>query len=135
MLKKRLKYVDFNGKEREEDFYFNLTEAELTEMELGTEGGLAEQLEKMVQEDRVSEIIAKFKEIILMSYGEKSADGKRFVKNNEIREAFAQTQAFSDLFMLLGTNAEAGAAFVNGIIPKEVRDRAKKKDIPSTDGK
>lgn len=117
MLKKTIKYVDFNGVEREEDFFFNLTKAEVAEMEMSVTGGLAEMIEKIVKEGDQAKIIPYFKEMILASYGEKSPDGKRFIKRPEIREAFSQTQAYSELFMELATNAESAAAFVNGIVP------------------
>ena len=117
MLKKTIKYVDFDGKERTEDFYFNLTKAEVTEMELTAEGGLKNKLEKIVAAQDSKKIIEEFKGLILKAYGEKSPDGKRFIKNQELRDAFEQTEAYSELFMELATNAEAASAFVNGVIP------------------
>lgn len=117
MLKKTIKYVDFDGNERIEDFYFNLTKAEVTEMEMSTEGGLARTLEKIVIEKDSKRIVEMFKDLILKAYGEKSIDGKRFIKNQEVRDSFAQTEAYSELFMELATDADAAAAFVNGIIP------------------
>lgn len=117
MLKKTITYVDFDGNERTEDFYFNLTKAEVTEMEMSVEGGLGKSLEKIVAEKDSKRIIETFKDLILRSYGEKSPDGKRFVKNQELRDAFAQTEAYSELFMELATKADMAAAFVNGIVP------------------
>lgn len=117
MLKKNIKYIDFDGNERTEDFYFNLTKAEVTEMEMSINGGLNKMLEKIVAEKDAKRIIEAFKDLILRSYGEKSPDGKRFIKNQELRDAFAATEAYSDLFMELATNADSAAAFVNGIIP------------------
>lgn len=117
MLKKTINYTDYDGNQRTEDFYFNLSKAEVAEMEMSTEGGLTKALEKIVAAQDGKRIIETFKELILKSYGEKSPDGKRFIKSQELREAFAQTEAFSDLFMELATDAEAAAAFVNGIIP------------------
>jgi len=117
MLKKTIKYTDFDGNPREETFYFNLTQAELAEMELSTEGGLSVKLQKIIEAQDNPTIIALFKEIIGKAYGEKSPDGKQFVKNPQIRDAFMQTQAYSDLFMELATNPEAAAAFINGIVP------------------
>jgi hypothetical protein len=117
MLKKTIKYVDFDGNERTEDFHFNLTKAEVTEMELSTQGGLVKMLEKIVAEQDSKRIIEIFKDLILKSYGEKSPDGKRFIKNQELRDAFSQTEAYSELFMTLATNAEESAAFINGIVP------------------
>ncbi len=97
-------------------FYFNLTPAEVTEMELSVDGGLVEMINRVVAAQDGKQIINVFKDIILRAYGEKSPDGKRFVKNQEIRDAFAQTNAYSDLFMELATDAKAAAAFVNGVI-------------------
>lgn len=120
MLKKTITYTDYNGVERKEDFYFNLTKAEITEMELGTVGGLVETLQKIIDAKDAPSIIRCFKDLVLKSYGEKSADGKRFIKNDEIREAFSQTEAYSILFMELATNAEEASKFVNGIIPSDL---------------
>lgn len=119
MLKETIKYTDYNGVEREEDFYFNLTEAELAEMELGVEGGLTSMIDKIVKAQSLPELIKVFKDIILKSYGEKSPDGRRFVKNDEVREAFSQTEAYSILFMKLANDDIAAANFVKGILPKE----------------
>ena len=118
MLKKTITYEDYNGVERTEDFYFNLTKAELTEMELSTEGGLEAMIKRIVAEKNVPAIIKIFKELVLKAYGEKSPDGRRFIKNDEVRDAFAQTEAYSEIFMELATDADAAAAFVNGITPK-----------------
>ena len=120
MLKKTIKYTDYNGKEREEDFYFNLTKAEVTEMELSEAGGLTTTIDTIVKTEDGKKMVAIFKDLILKSYGQKSEDGRRFIKNDELRDAFAQTEAFSELFMELSSNAEAAAAFVNGIIPNIV---------------
>lgn len=118
MLKKTVTYTDYNGVERTEDFYFNLTKAELTEMELSTEGGLEAMIRKIVAEKNAPAIIKIFKELVLKAYGEKSPDGRRFIKNDEVRDGFAQTEAYSEIFMELATDADAAAAFVNGITPK-----------------
>lgn len=124
MLKKSIKYTDYNGVEREEEFLFNLTKAELMEMEMGTTGGLAEQIQKIVNTQDAPAIIKIFKDIILKAYGEKSDDGKRFMKVNDagvpLSIGFSQTEAFSQLFMELATNADSAAKFINGIVPKDV---------------
>lgn len=117
MLKKTITYTDYNSVERTEDFYFNLTKAELMEMEIGTTGGMADMIKRIVDAKDAPAIIKIFKELVLKAYGEKSADGKRFVKSEEISNGFAQTEAYSQLFMELATDADAAAAFVNGIIP------------------
>ena len=119
MLKKTIKYTNYNGIELTEDFYFNLTKAEIMEMELGTSGGLAEMINRIVAAQDAPAIITVFKDLILKAYGEKSADGKYFRKSREISEAFAQTEAYSILFMELATDADAAAKFINGIVPAQ----------------
>ena len=121
MLIKKITYKDFNGMERTEDFMFHLMESEIAEMELSTAGGFAESLEKIVQTQNVPEIIKEFKKIILKAYGVKSPDGKRFIKNDKLTEEFSQTNAYSKLFMELATDDKAAAAFINGIIPEEMK--------------
>ena len=118
MIKKTITYTDYNDVERTEDFYFNLTKAEVMEMEMGTSGGLAEMIEKIVAAQEVPTIIKVFKDLVLKAYGEKSPDGKRFIKSDEIATAFSQTEAYSELFMELATDAEKASEFVNGIMPK-----------------
>lgn len=117
MLKKTITYVDYNGTERKEDFYFNLSKAEIMEMEMGTTGGMVEMINRIVAAQDAPAIINVFKKMILTAYGEKSADGKRFIKSKEISEAFSQTEAYSQLFMELATDADAASKFVNGIVP------------------
>lgn len=124
MLKKRIKYVDYDENAREEDFYFNLTKAEIAEMELSMEGGLQKWIEKVVDAQDTPQIIELFKRLILQSYGEKSADGKRFIKSEELSREFSQTEAYSELFMELATDEKAATAFVNGIIPREFSEAA-----------
>ena len=124
MLKKTIKYTDYDGTERNEDFYFNLTKAEVMEMEMGTTGGMQKMLEKIVAEQDSKRIIETFKDIIIRSYGVKTPDGKRFMKSKELADAFTQTEAYSELFMELATNADAAAAFVNGIIPQSLAGAA-----------
>ncbi len=120
MLKKTIKYTDFDGNEREETFYFNLTQAEIAEMELSTEGGLAAKINKIIETKDNPTIIGLFKDMIGRAYGEKSADGKYFVKNDQVRDAFMATEAYSVLFMELATSPEAATAFVNGIVPPSI---------------
>lgn len=126
MLKKKVTYTDYNGVERTEDFYFNLSKAEIMELELGTTGGFAEMIQKVVAAQDGPTIVKIFKDLVLKAYGEKSADGKRFVKSDEIATAFSQTEAYSQIFMELATDADAAAKFVNGIIPKDMADEVAK---------
>lgn len=119
MIKKTITYTDFNGNERTEDFYFNLTKKELISMELESpEGSFADTVKAIISANKKSELVKLFADLILKSYGEKAEDGRRFVKSPEISKAFSETEAFSDLYMELVTNTDAAVAFVNGIIPK-----------------
>lgn len=124
MLSKSIKYTDYNGVEREEKFLFNLSKAELMEMQYGTTGGLTQTIKKIIETEDSATIIKIFKELVLKAYGEKSADGKRFMKVDDngrpLSIAFSQTEAYSNLFMELATNADAAANFVKGIIPADV---------------
>lgn len=124
MLKKTITYTDFNDVERKEDFWFHLSKAEIMEMELSTTGGFAEMIEKIIASKDNPMIVKTFKELVLKAYGEKSADGKRFMKVDEngrpLSVAFSQTEAYSILFMELATDADAAAEFVNGIVPADV---------------
>jgi len=118
MLKKTITYPDYNGVERTEDFYFNLSEAEVMEMEMSTSGGVTEMLNRIVAAQDQPSLIKFFKEFILKTYGEKSPDGKRFVKSDEISAAFSQTEAYSQLFMELASSVEAASNFANGVLPQ-----------------
>lgn len=118
MLKKTITYTDYNGVERTEDFYFNLNEAELVEMESGISGGFTEWVTQVVNAKDGPVIMKLFKDFIARAYGRKSLDGIRFEKSKEISEAFMQTEAYNVLFMELVTDDKAAAAFVNAIVPK-----------------
>ena len=118
MLVKKVGYTDYKGIKREDELYFNLSKAEVAEMELSHEGGLSAKIERIVATQNGGEIIALFKDLIIKSYGTISDDGKRFIKNDKLREEFLQTEAYSELFMELASDADAASAFVNGIIPQ-----------------
>lgn len=125
MLKKTMTYVDYNGEERTEDFYFNLTKAEAIELELCEKGGMENTINEIAQTRDGKRLVELWKKVILMAYGKKSPDGRRFMKSPEISAEFAETEAFSDLFYTFATDGKAGAEFINAIMPK-VDD----KDIP-----
>ena len=120
MLKKTITYTDYDDVERTEDFYFNLTKAELTEMEITYEGGLTRTIDRIIKAKNGTQMIKLFKDLVLRSYGEKSPDGRRFIKSQEISDAFSQTEAYSIIFMQLATDDKLAAAFVNSIVPKEL---------------
>lgn len=121
MYVKEIEYTDFNGVTRKEKFYFNLTKAEILNMELGKAGGLTEYIKKIVEAQDTPTIMSLFKSLLLQSYGVKSDDGRRFIKNDQVREEFEQTQAYSDLYMLLALNDEEASKFINGIVPADMK--------------
>lgn len=117
MLAKKIKYVDYNGDDQERTFLFNLNKAEIAEMEMTTPGGLVNHINKITDAQNLPELTALFKTLILKSYGEKSSDGQRFVKSKELSTEFSETEAYSELFVELISNADSAANFVNGIVP------------------
>lgn len=121
MYVKEMEYTDFNGVTRKEKFYFNLTKAEILDLELGKTGGLTEYIKKIVEAQDTPTIMALFKSLLLKSYGVKSDDGRRFIKNDQIREDFEQTQAFSDLYVLLALDDEEASKFINNIVPSDMK--------------
>ena len=125
MHKETITYVDFNGTERTEDHYFNLSKTEITELEVSMPGGLAEYLMGIVNAKNVPEIMASFKKIILSAYGMKSADGRRLEKGEEISKAFTESPAYDVLFQRLFLSGDVNAAsdFINAIIP-QIKDDA-----------
>ena len=117
MIKKTITYTDYNDNERTEDFYFNLNQAEVMELELSTSGGLANMITNIVNAQDAPAIIKIFKELVLKAYGKKSPDGRRFEKSEALSNEFSQTEAYSKLFTELATDADTAAEFVNGIVP------------------
>ena len=126
MLKKTITYTDFNGNEVSEDYFFHLSKAELVELEMSHQGGLSESLGRIVAAEDTKAIIAEFKNILLGSYGQKSIDGKRFVKNQTLRDEFESSEAYSTLFMELVTDTNAAIEFINGVIPAGMAEEAAK---------
>lgn len=122
MLKKTITYHGFDDEETEytEDFYFHLSENELTDLNFEVEGGLANYVKRIRECKDYHKMIELFKDLIRRSYGVKSADGKRFIKDPALFEAFSQTDAYTQLYLELGSEAKAAADFVNGIIPKNL---------------
>ena len=121
MLKKTITYKDFDGNSRTEDFYFNLTKSEITEMELGINGGLDGMLDRVIKKQDGAVIIKVFKDLLLKSYGEKSLDGRKFEKSEKISDDFYHTGAYDELFMELVTDAKKAAAFVKAIMPSDMQ--------------
>ena len=133
MLTKTIKYTDFDGNERSDECYFNLSKSELTEMEMSENGGFDKYIEKIVETKDTKKIYQMFKEIVLMSYGEKSYDGKHFIKKKTVdgqvirlRDEFEQTGAFDELMMELLSDEKASADFINHVVPKELAENMAK---------
>ena len=124
MYKKTITYTDFNGVERTEDFYFHFTKAELMDMQLSTDGGFLDVVKKIIMSKDTPELIKMFKQIIINAYGIKSDDGKRFKKSDEIREDFLSSEAYSQIYMELATDADEASRFINGILPEDLANQA-----------
>lgn len=122
MLKKTITYTDYNGTERTEDFYFNLSKAEITEMELSMEGGMRAYIQKIIAAKSQLALVTLFKEIVMKAYGKKSADGRLFMKNDAIRAEFEAHPAYSMIYMNLVTDEAKASAFVNGIMPADAQN-------------
>lgn len=123
MLKKTITYTDYDGLERTEEFRFNLTKAELMDMELTTVGTFSQLMQKIIDEKNIVQLAKYFKELILKSYGVKSDDGKRFIKSPELSEAFSQTEAYSELYMELLGDSQYAVKFINEVMPKDLEQK------------
>ena len=128
MLAKKIKYTDYNGVEREEVFYFNITKAELMTQNLMTPGGLETKLKRIINSKDVPELTKYIQDIIKDSYGVKSDDGVRFIKDEKLSTMFRQTEAYDQLFVELLSDEKKTAAFINGILPKELMEEVAKQN-------
>lgn len=115
-------YEDYDGVERKEDFYFNFTEAELTKMQYSTAGGLATRIQKIIDTHDTPRLIEIFEDLISRAYGQKSEDGRRFIKSDELTEEFKQTEAYSQIYMRLATDEKAASDFINHVVPKKLEE-------------
>lgn len=129
MLKKTISYTDFDGNRRTEDFYFNLTESEIADMEMSINGRFSTKLRRLISSQNTSEIVSIFKDLILKSYGEKSDDGKHFRKSPAISEDFQNTNAYDTLYMSMVSDVNEAIAFVKGIIPPSLAEKVNTKDL------
>lgn len=125
MIKKTLTWTNFNDKQVTEDFYFHLSKPEVLQLEVGVKGGLTELIKKVIATEDHNELVAWFQKIILASYGQKSEDGRRFIKSPQLSEEFAQTGAYETLFFELAGDDQAASQFIKGILPADVQDKPK----------
>lgn len=123
MYKREITYEDLDGNEVTDTFYFNLTKTELLTMGADYKDGYEAILKRIIETKDQAGLIVEFKKIINASYGVRGEDGKRFIKNAEVLEAFQQTGAYDVLFMEFATNDEAAAAFINGAFPKDIAEQ------------
>lgn len=131
MLEKKIKFIDFNGEEREETFCFNLTRTELIEMQLEVKGGLNSLIEKMAETKDIPSLANLFTTVIKKSYGVKSADGRNFRKSEEIWDDFHSSAAYDALFMEITQDTDSCANFINGIMPPQLIAEAEKQQKKS----
>lgn len=120
MIKKTVTYHDYNGVQRTEDFYFDLSEDKIVEMAVSKDGGIEAFIKRILQTRDQQEIVRMFREYLRLTYGEKSDDGKYFVQNDEVFEKFKSTRAYEKIFMELAFNADAAAEFINKTIPGDL---------------
>lgn len=133
MLAKTIKFLDLDDNEVEETFYFNLSQAEITEMELSKKGGLSAYLLGIIASEDGELIMAAFKDLICKSVGKRSMDGRRFIKNQEVVDEFVQSDAYSKFFMELVTDAGAASDFINGVVASAMKDNSLAEVKPITD--
>lgn len=124
MIQRTLTYTDYNGETRTENFYFNLTAAEITRLNFQKKGGLKGIIEKIIKTDDTGRMFALFEEIIQLAYGERSEDGRQFVKSRELSRAFSQTPAYSDLIIGFITDPDMATDFLNELIPADLANGA-----------
>lgn len=122
-------YIDFNGEETTEDFYFHLSASDIARIELSHSGrgksGMVEELNRIIRKQNGSEIVAAFETFVLDSYGVKSDDGRRFIKTEKVYDEFRWSNAYDVFFIKLVTDAEFGAKFINGLLPEDLQAQAK----------
>lgn len=132
MLVKSITYTDYKGNKHTEDFYFNLSESEVVEMEYGIKDHLSTYLQRIAKTNDEVELLKFFKSFVLKCYGEISPDGKRFMKKEgELAKEFAETEAYTSLFMELAKDSKAAADFVNGVLPSSISKNMSGSAIPS----
>lgn len=124
MLSKTLTYTNYSGVEVTETFYFNLTKAELTLWETSEDGGVSSRLKRMVDSKDGKTIMATFYDVMMRSYGEKSDDGRRFIKSPELSKAFSETVAFDIIFSEMMADPEKALDFVQKVLPPDLQNNA-----------
>ena len=116
-------YTDYDDNQRTEDFYFNYSEAEIADLQFSVPGGLAGMIDKIIKTNDMPKLVELFRELIQKAYGEKSNDGRRFMKSPELTKEFTETVAYSQIYMRLATDSKAAQEFINKVVPKSMKDK------------
>lgn len=116
-------YTDYDDNQRTEDFYFNYSKAELADLQFSVAGGLAGMIDKIIKTNDIPELVKLFRELIQKAYGQKSNDGRRFIKSPELTKEFTETVAYSQIYMRLATDSKAAQEFINKVVPKSMKDK------------
>ena len=116
MLKKIVKYIDFNGNERSDTLYFNLTDVEVARLEVKFPGGLEKYINNFNAEERPDEILDLFETVLEMSYGIKSEDGRHFRKPPENTRDFMESAVYTKIFFELLSDADVAADFFKAVV-------------------
>lgn len=133
MFSREFEYTGYDGKPKKDTYWFNLTEAELYEIDLSSVRGFTAQMNQLLKEERTKEIVDAFKGIILGAVGVISADGRKFIKSEEIKEDFYRSKAYSILFVELVSSGEKVAEFLKGAIPDEIRMKMEADETPAAE--
>ena len=128
MIKETFEYEDFNGHKRTAEMYFNLTDIEVVDFSGRNPSQVTEDMETMVNTENIRGILAFIRDLINWSYGVKSEDGITFEKSPEITRKFVQSAYYSDwLFSLFENDAAKGIAFVKGVLPASLIEKAQER--------
>lgn len=130
MLKKRITYTNFEDEEVTETFYFNLTKADLMEMEVSKRGGLNGYIERIQETNDAGLVFEELKSLMSRSVGRLAPDGRGFSRSQQIRDEFMNSEAFSNFILEMLTDPQLAAEFIQGLIPKNIEsevDRIVKK--------
>lgn len=132
MLTKAITYEDYNGNKKTKNFYFHLSKYEIAKMHIYADGGLEQYIKKMIESGNSKDIFKYFEDFVISCYGEKSADGEEFIKNDEVREKFKNHPAYDVLMMeFIEGGDKAMSDFINAVVPHEIAETMKNSDPES----
>jgi hypothetical protein len=111
MFKHNIDYVDFNGTERNEDFYFHLSSVEVTRLEAEIGRDLNTHIKELTANQDMKTLLDFLERILLGAYGRKTSDGKSFIKNKDLRTEFEYSNAYAEIFEQMLTNPDLAKKF------------------------